>query len=521
MAPPSITEAPSAIIQKFSLRRREAHKNTCREVILYSTFGKLCINDTITEKEEGSVHDSKTASIFGNTTQEVLYDPAKWKDQDHYAILGLEDKRFLSTEHEIKHAYRKMILSHHPDKLQQSQVHSQPTGKKSVDARFQCIQKAFEILSDPDKRRQYDSVDPNFDESSPDSVTQAQAAKDPAAFYKIYGAAFQRNARFSTKMPVPCFGDANTTRESLEYFYEFWYSFESRRTFEYLDEEDPAIADNRYDRRYIERKNKANQQKKKSQDNARILKLVDQAKAADPRMAYFQALEKQERELWKEQKRIEREEAKKKEQEERARQQALFELQKQKNAPEPPVAEPILTNTQQYNDSAPWSPYDIQCLLAAVKKIPGGVINRWQVIRDYLQQHTGNVRSTEAIISKAKEIQGKEQAALDERQGWDNLQKECIKKKVDPRVNQPLAPSFHPERPIVSSDTTQTVHWSVQDQKALEDALKQVPVTFPNRWDEIASRMQSFGKTKKDCMLRCKELALKLAASKATTQSSS
>lgn len=65
---------------------------------------------------------------------------------DHYATLGVQ--RGASPE-EIKKAYRKMASQHHPDK----------GGDKNT---FQNIQKAYDTLSDQQKRAQYDNPGAQF-----------------------------------------------------------------------------------------------------------------------------------------------------------------------------------------------------------------------------------------------------------------------------------------------------------------------------------------------------------------------
>ncbi len=63
---------------------------------------------------------------------------------DYYQALGL---RRGASEQEIKRAYRKLARKHHPDVN---------PGNKAAEAKFKEITEAYEVLSDPEKRRRYD-----------------------------------------------------------------------------------------------------------------------------------------------------------------------------------------------------------------------------------------------------------------------------------------------------------------------------------------------------------------------------
>ena len=96
----------------------------------------------------------------------------------------------------------------------------------------------MEILSNPEKRRQFDSVDPYFasleDEIDASDLTK-RSQKSSDGFFAAFGPVFERHARFSKHSPVPLLGAVSGTKAEVEGFYDFWYNFDSRRSFEYLD----------------------------------------------------------------------------------------------------------------------------------------------------------------------------------------------------------------------------------------------------------------------------------------------
>ena len=109
--------------------------------------------------------------------------------RDYYEALGVAKN---ASDEEIKKAYRKLAMKHHPDR-------HQGDGAKKSEEHFKEVKEAYEMLSDAKKRAAYDQyghagVDPNMGGRGGDGMGGGFAEAFGDIFGDIFGAAGQRRA---------------------------------------------------------------------------------------------------------------------------------------------------------------------------------------------------------------------------------------------------------------------------------------------------------------------------------------
>lgn len=561
-------------------------------------YAKASAAGSAPEAEE----EASDAPPSGSHAKKKAPAPRFVEGKDPYEVLGLGELRYSATDDDIKAMYKKLVLVHHPDK------------QGGSEEAFKAIQAAYELLSDPRRRRVFDSSD-EVDESIP-------SPSDPGDFFALYRPVFERLARFSVRKPVPSLGSGETGEEEVEAFYAFWFVFESWREFSHADEYDPEQAESRDERRWMERQNEKGRQRRKREDTERTARLVEQAHRLDPRIRAREAREKAARNAERDARRAaakakerEEEEAKraaqaaveeKRKAEEAAREQARRKLKSARDRLTA-LAEPLLAPGAFTSDDlhlllsytplarlAPllkaleartgaldalraelavvegeraeavakeegskasrgkeseggagkeWTAEETGALVKALAKYPGGQTRRWELVAAFV----GTGRSVKEVIAKTNALKVAAAAkpapppevkkaslqvagasasiASAPSTNWDAVNTGAAPPSPGPaRTATPPVPAAAPTAPATANTAAATTagaapaaaaaeEWSVEQQRALEAALRQCPASLgATRWDEIAKLVP--GKSKKQCVERFKLIAERLKAAK-------
>ena len=87
--------------------------------------------------------------------------------RDYYSILGVPKN---AAEKDIKSAYRKLARKWHPD--------ANPNNPKEAEEKFKEISEAYEVLGDPEKRKKYDVLGPNWQQAAQQAEQQRRYRTD-------------------------------------------------------------------------------------------------------------------------------------------------------------------------------------------------------------------------------------------------------------------------------------------------------------------------------------------------------
>src|SRR5213592_2602262 len=95
--------------------------------------------------------------------------------RDYYETLGVSKT---ATEDEIRSAFRKLARKYHPDVAKD---------KKAAEEKFKQINEAYEVLSDPEKRKKYDQLGADWNQPGGFQPPPGWGAQQPGGRFYQYG----------------------------------------------------------------------------------------------------------------------------------------------------------------------------------------------------------------------------------------------------------------------------------------------------------------------------------------------
>src|SRR5262245_59207488 len=96
------------------------------------------------------------------------------KFQDYYDTLGVART---ASQEEIQKAYRKLARKYHPDVSKEA----------GAEDKFKQVTEAYEVLKDPEKRKKYDTLGPNWQAGEDFTPPPGWQQEAPFEFRRSYG----------------------------------------------------------------------------------------------------------------------------------------------------------------------------------------------------------------------------------------------------------------------------------------------------------------------------------------------
>ena len=518
---------------------------------------------------------------------------------NYYKILGLEDKFLNAKDEDFRKAYKKLAIIYHPDKNQENKSlqgvsdeqikeeikkdleketkegnnnnededeenknrnnnenkisKEEEQKNREINKKWLKLKEAYDTLSDPEKRKKYDSSIV-FDDTIPDDKEYTEKN-----FFSTFGPVFLRNGIWSKKKPVPKLGDMQTPLAKVKLFYKFWHNFQNWRDFAVEGEYDLEEATSRFEKRQMLKENKKMKASMKKEEKIRIDTLTNIAYKRDPRIIEEEKRLEKEREEEKKKRALERQKMKeeqelrrqmmiKKNEEEKERlkqmkikekedlEQKILDIIKENNIKmneddlfqfklnsKNDSLKEFLQYISKYekednnirkkeiiekckslygmkfkeekkegseNKDSIWTKEEMFLLQKGVKKYPAGTKKRWDKIKEIVK-----TKSEEEIIQMTHYLVVNPNIKIEE-----NINLKELLKKEKKESNEDK------QKKDEKIEKKSEINWTAEEQKLLEDALKKYPSSLPanERWTNIAKLV---GKTKKQCVERYKYLA--------------
>lgn len=356
-----------------------------------------------------------------------------------------------ATKREVKKAYRKQAVLLHPDKHEASE-------KEKYEALFVELAEAYSVLSDEEKRQDYDdgkyndndfnsNFDDVFQKYGYDGVQDTPAnwfalvlissmLIGPLAYVGVQKLRGNKTENLSRNELLQSRGLMAKTKEERE--------TEESRKLEKLKER-RELEEIRNQRKEEQRAHRREQAKKVAAAEASVLTANIQAHVPVVNIA----------------------------------------------------AERKVVDIEIRGSTVPWDAEEKQKFAFACKKYGMGTGNRWEVIADYM-----GTRNKSGVTKYVKALKNREQAKR-----LETLQKS---KEEDEEAMKADREKKEREKKEKEREKKEKVTWSAEEQVTFEEALRCVPrsLSKEERWSEIAKRV---GKSRSDCVKRFKELRAQLS----------
>ncbi|CAF0886540.1 unnamed protein product [Brachionus calyciflorus] len=165
-----------------------------------------------------------------------------------------------------------------------------------------------------------------------------------------------------------------------------------------------------------------------------------------------------------------------------------------------------------------WVDDEIKLLIKGSKLIAMGTRERWEVIANFIEEHSrGKYKRTgKECLAKTKEMQNPDNKFREE------INKKAYEKAIGAKKEEvaikekPSERYISPGEQFLAEQGSNLGAWTPDEQKILEQALKTYPATLTDRWDKIAECLPT--RSKKDCIMRYKELVEIIQAKKKAQQ---
>jgi len=378
----------------------------------------------------------------------LLHQPAHSHTTNKPTFYDILELPATATKREIKKAYRKKAVLLHPDKHEKAE-------KEKYEALFVELAEAYSVLSDDDKRQDYDT------------------GKYSDAFHSTFEEAFKTYG-YDGVQDTPANWFALVLVTSMLVIPCCYVGFKKLQT------NDNATA----------------ARNELLHSRGLVPKTTEEIKREEQRKQQFQEQQDERAKQKVEQRALRKEQAERAAAKEAMVVTAKIQAHKPAHPHKPRSGMHDVQELEIQRASVPFTEAEKIKFNLGAKKYGNGTPNRWQRIAQYM-----GTRDKIGVTKHVKALKNVESQRLNKLHT-----KKKQKQQQQQQQHQKNATINTMATTVAKEDDNQ---WTTSQQAKLEDALRSVPRTLPKeeRWSEIAQRV---GKSRSECVKRFKELRAKL-----------